>query len=144
MGDRPDGSQATTFGWLLIIVGLIAAYMGAEADTIEGTIWGAITANLGLGLGMILVSLGYLVRAIWFLPGRGDQETELEKAPYIAPEQASFHHCDWCHLKVQHPAIACSQKDDEQIYSDLLSLDEEAVLEEACELELKRRGYLQE
>ncbi|MGB7374237.1 hypothetical protein [Pontixanthobacter sp.] len=139
MSERPDGSQATTFGWVLIIVGLLAAFVAGTAETFDAMVWAAVSANLAIGLGVILVSLGYLVRAIWFLPGR-----EIKDVPEPVEKEADGTFCDWCHLWVPGPARPCSSSDDKVIRADVDALSGGQGLEEACRYELTKRGYIQE
>ncbi len=69
MGKRPDGSKPTLMGWVLILVGGVVAIVstGAHTDALAN---GGLFGLGAIALGVFLVSLGYLVKAIWFLPGR--------------------------------------------------------------------------
>ncbi len=135
MTERPDGSTATAIGWGLVAVGVLASFFVAQADTPVG-FWLSIgIANLGIGLGVLLLSLGYLVRAIWFLPGRSDLEPEsltLESADEVFVEE-----CEWCGVVVQTPAIPCSA-----FTSEHLPIPSNRVSNAACIKALGDRGYL--
>ena len=100
---RPSGEVPTIIGWLLIAVGVAAAFMSAGARTLDGALLGYLIAQLGIGVGVLLVALGYIVRALWFLPGR--------EVPTIAePNQASAGiACDWCGQVVAGGNLPCSQ-----------------------------------
>jgi hypothetical protein len=102
---RPDGSTASAVGWLLIVAGGLAALFTAGAETTEGWIFGIALANLGLGLGVLLLSLGYLVRAIWFLPGR---EVELAAAPPSDGGASGKKVCGWCERELPASATTCT------------------------------------
>lgn len=100
MDERPDGSTATFIGWVLIAIGVLAAFFVAGAETPAGFWFSIGLANLAIGLGVLLLSLGYLVRAIWFLPGRdfaGQQPTD-----------APINQCAYCELVIREPALPCS------------------------------------
>ncbi|WP_152553586.1 hypothetical protein [Erythrobacter longus] len=141
MTERPDGSQATASGWVLVAIGVLAVFVAAGAETFEGMVWGALVANLGIGLGILLLSLGYLVKAIWFLPAR-DIETADAKNENLGSEGADgFHFCDWCHLGLYSPDVACSRQSEEEILADVESKDS---LQAACQHELKKRGLISE
>lgn len=137
--ERPDGSQVTTIGWVLIAIGGLAVFIGAGAETFEGMVWGALVANLGIGLGIILVSLGYLVRAIWFLPGRSIEDEPVQESEAHADGDDGFHFCDWCHLGLFAPDVACSRQTETEILADVESKNS---LRPECERELKKQGLL--
>ena len=107
---RPDGQTATGIGWALIVGGVLAVLV-AGADDSGGAgwlIWLAV-ANLGIGLGVLLLSLGYLVRAIWFLPGR---EIPVEG---FGDESFAPLPCDWCGQTVASPNKPCAAFDPERL-----------------------------
>jgi hypothetical protein len=66
--------------------------------------------DLGIGLGVLLVSLGYLVRAIWFLPGR--ELVEATNSENVAPQRTE---CEWCRQMVASPNQPCAAIDREQL-----------------------------
>lgn len=140
MNERPNGSQATLFGFALIVIGVLALLVGGGAETFEGMIWSAVIANLGIGLGIVLLSLGYLVRAIWFLPGR---EIEAD-APTSTEIKQSGVFCDWCHLWVEAPDKPCSRSDEEAIRVDVAAASKGEGLANACRLELIKKGIIEE
>ena len=107
---RPTGEVPTGLGWMLIIIGVIAAALAAGSETLEGTILGYLIAQLGIGLGVLLVSLGYIVRAIWFLPGRSVSVT----APANSAA-AQTTECEWCGQHVPQPNKPCAQVDREKM-----------------------------
>lgn len=143
MIERPDGSQATAIGWTLIAAGLLAIFFAAGAETFEGMVWGALVANLGIGLGIILLSLGYLVKAIWFLPGReiedDNKEGLINSSP---PSTAAWEDCEWCNLRVYGPARPCSLQGEEELRNELNSITE--PLHRDCHSELVSRGIIEE
>lgn len=141
MTERPDGSQATAIGWTLIVVGGIAIFVAAGAETFEGMVWGALVANLGIGLGIILLSLGYLVKAIWFLPGREIEAAQPRQEQSGKDGGDGFHFCDWCHLGLYAPDVACSLQTEEQILADI---ELKETIQTACHHELKERGLISE
>lgn len=104
---RPDGSIASVIGWFLVIVGLIAGFVAANADSFEGMIIGLAICNLAIGLGVLLLSLGYLVRAISFLPGRAMPPEALASAVTVD--------CDWCGQSVRKPNEPCASVDVEKL-----------------------------
>jgi hypothetical protein len=107
---RPSGELPTALGWILILVGVIPAFMAGGSRSMESTILGYLIAQLGIGLGVLLVSLGYIVRALWFLPGR--------EIPRESPLQvAERFSCDWCDQTVAAPHKACSMFDPEKLAS---------------------------
>lgn len=126
--ERPDGSQSTVIGWILIVFGALSAVMAAIAtDTNWLIIWIAL-ANLGIGLGVLLLSLGYLVRAIWFLPGREIDSGGIE-----------LQKCDYCGIKVLAPAQPCSA-----IPTIELANVADRIDSDNCRRVLKQKGFVSE
>ena len=109
--ERPDGSVVTPIGWGLIVIGVIGAFIGASADTFNGALFGFGLANLGIALGVLLLSLGYLVRAIWFLPAR---EIAKPKAEADIPA-ALTPTCDWCGRNLPRGSRTCTSYDREAL-----------------------------
>lgn len=107
---RPDGSVATGLGWALVVLGIVAAFMGAGAETMPGWIIGLAFANLAIALGVLLLSLGYLVRAIWFLPGR---DSAAPAPTTVSPSTAN--RCDWCERDLPGGAVACTALSPERL-----------------------------
>ena len=105
--ERPDGSTASTVGWFLIFVGVVSAFFAASAETSAWWWFLLAAANLGVGVGVLLVSLGYLVKAIWFLPGR-----EIEEA---AKETHAPDPCDWCGQLIAAPNKPCASFESERL-----------------------------
>ena len=129
--ERPDGSVVTTIGWCLIVIGVIGAFVAASADTTNGLITGLALTNFGLGLGVILLSLGYLVRAIWFLPGREIETTNFgNRAGRIEGET-----CDWCG---RSPA---SGKPCSAFSGEALSKISVKIANPVCQEQLRQRNY---
>ncbi|MGY6550590.1 MAG: hypothetical protein ACXIT4_01705 [Erythrobacter sp.] len=129
MLERPDGSTATSFGWVLVVVGILAALVAGIAETTNVLIIAAAVANLGIGLGVLLLSLGYLVRAIWFLPGR--------EITIIDP---ALQKCDFCDIDVLLPALPCSAVPTEE----LASISSEQIDSDNCRIILRQKGLLPE
>ena len=84
---RPHGGNVMIAGWTLLIFGLIAAFIsgamdpqyrdgsGIDLDRMRQKalfFWGAAAA---LSAGTLLLLAGYIVRAIWFLPGDSERPT---------------------------------------------------------------------
>lgn len=80
--NRPDGKILIGTGWTLLVFGILIAFVSLSVDT--GT-YGtrdiekiAMSWNLLLGggalaqIGFMNLLVGFVVRAIWFLPGRMD------------------------------------------------------------------------
>jgi len=132
LGDRPDGSNATALGWVLVVVGVISAFVAPGTETFSAMVFAFGLANLGIGLGVLLLSLGYLVRAISFLPGRDEQTVQTD-----APATATS--CDWCAQSVKAPGRPCSA-----VQHDDLVLAAPNVANPKCQTELLARGYLSE
>ena len=124
--ERPNGSTTIGFGWFLVAIGVIAALFCGSGDPQIFLIAFAI-AQGSLGLGILLISLGYVVRAIWFLPGR-----EIEKPQIFASIAAS--QCEWCGLEIKEPGRACSQVPHEQFGAGF------KVGNDVCKQKLKFRG----
>jgi hypothetical protein len=131
--ERPDGSVATPIGWILIVIGIIGAFVGALAETLNGTLIGFAIANLGFGLGVLLLALGYLVRAIWFLPGR---EIPLAEIRASSPSIANGPYCSWCSRRLPAGARTCDSYDAEG-----LTQVSEKVTDPVCKPQLQERGY---
>jgi hypothetical protein len=130
--ERPDGSIATGIGWVLVVLGLGIGFFGMRAGTSEGLFTAFAFANLGIGLGVLLLSLGYLVRAIWFLPGR-------EIPGGAAPDSlAKPTFCQWCDRDM-FPYNACSSATEE------INLGRAPRLsDEICISEFRARGLMAE
>jgi hypothetical protein len=103
---RPDGSIATMLGWILIAAGGLSVFLATNAESINGWWMGIIASNLGIGLGVLLVSLGYLVRAIWFLPAR-----DVAATPSTFPDSDPAISCSWCQQSVRNPNRPCDAID---------------------------------
>ncbi len=136
MSARPDGTKASMIGFILIAIGVFAVIMSVNADSFEQSIWGLILANLGIGLGVLLLSLGYLVRAIWYLPAREMVEDNSQTQIIDTCED-----CDWCGIKVYLPASPCSSQN-EEIITNYLENNPNIELESACRNKLIERGFL--
>lgn len=94
---RPDGKTAMAFGWGCLGVGVITAGFTGLVETADAFWLCVVISNLGFGIGVLLLSLGYLVQAIWFLPSREIDEAGVE-----------LHKCDYCDQKIASPAQPCS------------------------------------
>ena len=104
--ERPDGATATGIGWSLIAIGVVAALITSSVETSSGWIIGLALSNLGIGLGVLLLSLGYLVRAIWFLPGRADvPEPDATRSPDSPWTDTK---CDWCERVLPAGKTTCT------------------------------------
>ncbi|APE27256.1 hypothetical protein [Aurantiacibacter gangjinensis] len=123
MTERPDGSTPTTIGWMLIIIGVMSALMANSADSNEGFYLALFFANLGIGLGVLLCSLGYLARAIWFLPGR---TLEAEQA-YAEPQKEEAT-CAYCKKVIAGPAQPCSAVDPQALQATVERIDDDECL----------------
>jgi hypothetical protein len=97
---RPDGSTSIVVGWILVAIGIIAALFSGTDDPRIFTLALAV-AQIGVALGILLISLGYIVKAIWFLPGR-DIPMPLETSVPNPNE------CQWCGAVVSKPGLPCS------------------------------------
>jgi hypothetical protein len=126
--ERPNGSNATAAGWTLLALGVIAALFSGSTETFGAWVFALGLANLGIGLGVLLLSLGYLVRAIWFLPGR---EIPREERPQAA---VSLSVCTWCDRDMT-PYRACSTVSDEEN-----RLRAPRLRDEACLAAFRTRG----
>lgn len=133
--ERPDGSQSTAIGWMLVAGGLLAAVIASMSEELTPVIIWLAIANLGIGLGVLLVSLGYLVRAIWFLPGRGDLDAPISTP--IDKQYDSFGKCDWCGVQVSDPAVPCSAFTPNQ-----LPISRDRVKSSVCRIQLETRGHI--
>ena len=125
--ERPDGSQSTLAGWILVSIGLVAAFMAAAVENHFAFIVLFAVANLGVGLGVLLLALGYLVRAIWFLPGR-----DLNAAGHELLK------CDYCDLKIAAPSEPCSAVPTLELANIASRIDSEN-----CRRVLVKKGFLQ-
>ena len=129
--ERPDGSVATTVGWVLIAGGVVCAFLAASAETSEWWWFLLAAGNLGVGVGVLLVSLGYLVKAIWFLPGRETAES-VEAAPAPAP-------CDWCGQAIAAPNKPCAAFETER-----LKIFVPRITNPKCLVALREHGVIEE
>lgn len=134
MQERPDGSVATFVGWTLIAIGVIAAFFISGAETLSGFWFSVGISNLGIGLGVLLVSLGYLVRAIWFLPGR---EVPQVQQAFTTAATGIDGTCEWCGVTINSPAKPCSSFRESQ-----LPIAGDRVKSSVCKEQLDMRGHL--
>jgi hypothetical protein len=98
--NRPNGSNSIAVGWILVVIGIIAALFSGTDDLRTFTLALAV-GQVGLGLGILLISLGYIVKAVWFLPGRDIPISKETSAPI--PNE-----CQWCGAIVSKPGLPCS------------------------------------
>jgi hypothetical protein len=130
--ERPDGSVATTVGWVLIAGGVVCAFLAASAETSEWRWFLLAAGNLGVGVGVLLVSLGYLVKAIWFLPGRETAAAiEAETTPEPAP-------CDWCGQVIAAPNKPCAAFETERLKTFV-----PRITNEKCLVALREHGLIE-
>ena len=112
---RPNGEGPTAVGWTLIILGVLLAFFAGTADEISVLlVLGLLLAQLCIGLGVLLVSLGYIVRAIWFLPGR-DHVSQLTLGPDQVTGSVPPARCAWCSEEVIAPNRPCSEVEPEKL-----------------------------
>jgi len=111
--ERPDGSTATGIGWALIALGVVAAFVTGGGELSGGRIFAFALANLGVGLGVLLLSLGYLVRAIWFLPGREVAQQCVSGGPNTPP--SAYSTCDWCERVLPAGKTTCTSLSPSQL-----------------------------
>ncbi len=79
---RPNGGGVMIAGWLLIAGGAISIMVGVPGRMLGAIVFGGGLANLGV----LLVAVGYIVRALFFLPGRTVEASEIDPAaPVPAP-----------------------------------------------------------
>lgn len=135
MNERPDGSVATLIGWVLVAIGVLAAFFVSSADSPSGFWLSIAISNLGIGLGVLLLSLGYLVRAIWFLPGR--ELPTRQMAQSRADPALGSDVCAWCAKTVSSPARPCSA-----LTAEELPVSADRVQSKVCRSELEARGQL--
>ena len=109
--ERPTGELPMGIGWLLIAIGVVAIFVAGGSRSFEGTILGYLIAQLGIGVGVLLVSLGYIVRAIWFLPGRSVNQATAPTDPVRVEMTA----CDWCAQQVPRPNKPCAVIDPDKM-----------------------------
>lgn len=130
--ERPDGSVVTPIGWVFIVVGIVGTFIAMTAESANAMFAGFVLANLGFGLGVLLLSLAYLVRAIWFLPGRelpaGEPRTPVAQAPAVF--------CEWCDRRLPAKFRTCTSFD----HDSLIEVSER-VVDPVCRDQLGRRGY---
>jgi len=131
--ERPDGSLVTPIGWTLIALGILGVIIGASAESMGGMLAGWVLANLGLGLGVLLLSLGYLVRAIWFLPGRDIAAAEASDPSALMSAVTA---CDWCGRQLGAGFRTCTSFDHESLAKVSMK-----VRDRVCREQLRERGY---
>ena len=137
--NRPDGTTAKAVGWTLIAIGACACLVAVNADQLR-TFWLAIAiANIGIAIGTLLISLGYVVHAISFLPSKGDlnssvfrQDADVELRDASASEVKK---CEWCGLNVASPFLPCSDVGAEELQRRCAT-----VSSVACQTQFKQRG----
>lgn len=78
--ERPTGSAALTLGGALLLLGVIAGliwiftdplgYLGEiDPAKLEQKFWAGVVAAGSISAGATTAAVGYIVRAIYFLPG---------------------------------------------------------------------------
>ena len=132
MDERPDGSTPTIIGWVLIVVGLVSVFLFVNAETVTGVTLSIAVGQGSIGLGVLLLSLGYLVRAISFLPAR-ETVPIVQTAPTSSLNQQV---CTWCERSVREPLEPCSAVREERLRELAPS-----VRSEACREQLEKRGF---
>ena len=134
--NRPDGSTSTAIGWLLVAIGVVAAFFIGNAESMGGMIFAAALTNLGIGLGVLLLSLGYLVRAIWFLPGR---DAAVQISANVPASQLTETQCNWCERVLPAGKTTCTSLTTVQ-----LAKVANKVKDPACLVQFEQRGILGE
>ena len=128
-------------GWVLIVIGIIAAFLSATAETPEAWLLGTTIASSALGVGIILILVGYIVRALFFLPGRDVSEAEMTGtiSGSVSPIQVEPLKiaCEWCDQWVALPNVPCSDV-------ELQRLREIAgdITNSKCRVQLMEHGIL--
>jgi uncharacterized membrane protein YcjF (UPF0283 family) len=125
----------------LIVIGIIAAFLSATAETPEALLLGTTIASSALGVGIILILVGYIVRALFFLPGREVLEAEITgtisgvTSP-VGTETLKIA-CEWCDQWVALPNVPCSDV-------ELQRLREIAgdITNSKCRVQLMEHGIL--
>lgn len=87
--ERPTGAGQKAGGWVLMIIGAIAFLLsldrsGVGVDSVMRQWTLLILSGSAFGLAMMLFAVGWILRAIWFLPGR---EIEPEAAVTSSPAE---------------------------------------------------------
>ncbi|WP_164117150.1 hypothetical protein [Sphingorhabdus sp. Alg239-R122] len=132
--ERPDGGTVIGAGSFLLCVGIIAMFVVVNAETVNTFTISLAIAQIGIGLGVLLIALGYVVRAIWFLPGR-----EIEKQVIASSNAAVSETCEFCDQKVFAPNKPCPKIPSERLTKIASQIDNEQ-----CRTYCIKNGYLEE
>lgn len=71
---RSDGFGFLTIGWLSIILAAVILYIQSNDRFSQTDAALPIAAGGLLSLGLFLVAIGLIIRALWFLPGDPQKE----------------------------------------------------------------------
>ena len=134
--ERPSGANVMTVGWVLVVIGVFAAFVTGSTGNPQTFMLALAVAQIGLSLGILLVVLGYLVRAVYFLPGRDVTKAELSGiGDYQEPERTE---CEWCGQITIAPNKPCSEIGHERLTE--IAGD---VTNSKCQSQLVEHGYLE-
>lgn len=70
--ERPDGSKVMALGWLFFIGSIVALFVALNTINTNLKFLSQVLASGFFSLFLFLWSVGYIVRAISFLPGRDE------------------------------------------------------------------------
>lgn len=135
--ERPNGKTVHFIGIILITFGIFFAFIGVSAAEPWNAIYLFVLSGAAVNIGVLLLSLGYLVRAIYFLPGR-EIQAEYEEDALSSPEEAGLE-CEWCGQVAYSPNKPCSMLAEERLLEIASDIENRK-----CQLMLVDRGYLAE
>ena len=134
--ERPSGEAVMMVGWVLIVIGVFAAFVMGGTSNPQTFMLALAVAQIGLSLGILLVPLGYLVRAVYFLPGR--EVTKAELSGIAVHQESERTGCEWCGQSVLAPNKPCSEIGHERLIE--IAGD---VTNSKCQVQLVEHGYLE-
>ena len=83
---RPDGANQIHAGVLLLIFAVLMFGLSFVVPEHVGPIFVVLSVALG-GFGLPLLFVGWIIQAIWYLPGKGDAVRTTDQPTLVLDEQ---------------------------------------------------------